>query len=142
MRTIQVSRSKFPWQNLLCWLHRVIIGAILSLFGDFLYFFLEFNLSSNMFFLFWIGAAGVTSGLLQYHLFNWGGNTIHLLVNVYFVFGAFLLLMSLDAIIENWVIGLYSIIFSVFWIITRVVLSQKDHRRICTICPKDRCEFH
>lgn len=120
----------------------LIIGAIFSLSGVILYFFLEFNLSSNMFFPFWIGAAGVTSGLLQYHLFNWGGSIVHLLINVYFVFGTFLLLIAIDAITENWVIDLYLIIISVFWIITRVVLSQRDHKQMCTICSIDECVFH
>lgn len=120
----------------------LIIGAISSLIGVMLYFFLEFDLSSNMFYPFWIGVVGVVSGLLQYRLFNWGGSMVHLLINVYFVFGSFLLLVAVDAITENWTIGLYLIIFSIFWVITRVVLSQRDHKQTCSTCSVDECEFH
>ena len=119
----------------------LILGAALSLLGAAMYFFLRLSFELDNFLVFWVGFIGVSCGLLQYHLFNWGKNSVHLAVNTFFVFGVFLLLVGVDAITQNVTTDLYLIALSIFWLFTRILLSQQDHRRICTACSVEECEF-
>ncbi len=119
----------------------LILGAVLSLFGVAVYFFLNLSFRSNNFFVFWVGFMGVSCGLLQYHLFNWGRSSIHLAVNTFFVFGVFLLLVGVDAITQNAIVDFYLIALSIFWLYTRILLSQLDHKMICTACREEDCEY-
>lgn len=118
----------------------LIIGAVLSLFGVVMYFMNQCTLLGGPL-VFWVGVIGVCCGLLQYHFFNWGSYFVHLIVNVLFVFGSFLLLISVDAITKSWIIDVYLIVLSVFWVFTRISLSQMDHKRICSACPMEKCKF-
>jgi hypothetical protein len=119
----------------------LILGAALSLLGAATYFFLRLSFELDYLLVFWGGFIGVSCGLLQYHLFNWGRNLVHLAVNTFFVFGVFLLLVGVDAITQNVTTDLYLIALSIFWLFTRILLSQQDHRRICTACSVEECEF-
>jgi hypothetical protein len=119
----------------------LIFGAILSLLGTLLYFFLDINIALDPMFLLLFGVTGVCFGLLQYHLFNWGGNIVHLIINVYFVYGVFLFLIAIDSMTKNWMIELYLVVFSIFWIITRIKLSQVEHKLICALCSIDECIY-
>lgn len=118
----------------------LIIGAVLSLFGVAMYFTNLYTFLDGPI-VFWVGVVGVCCGLLQYHFFNWGSYIVHLIVNVLFVFGSFLLLISIDAVIKSWIIDVYLIVLSVFWVFTRISLSQMEHKRICRACSKEKCEF-
>jgi len=120
----------------------LILGAVLSLFGVALYFFINMSFELNYFLAFWIGFVGIFCGLLQYHLSNWGKSSIHLAVNIYFVFGVFLFLVGVDGIIQNTIVDFYLIILSLFWLYTRILLSQLDHRKICNSCHVRECEFY
>jgi hypothetical protein len=120
----------------------LILGAILSLFGVALHFFINMPFELNYFLAFWIGFVGVFCGLLQYHLFNWGKSSVHLAVNSYFVFGVFLFLVGIDGIIQNTIVDFYLIVLSLFWLYTRILLSQLDHRKICNSCHEGKCEFY
>ncbi len=119
----------------------LIFGASLSLLIGAAYFFasLPFWLDGRLFF--WIGFAGVTCGLLQYHLFNWGKSSVHTVVNAFFAFGVLLLLVGIDIMTQNAVLDFYVIALSVFWLFTRIFLSQYDHRNICASCLVEKCEF-
>lgn len=117
------------------------LGAILSLFGSAMYFFLNLSLMSDYFVALWVGFLGVSCGLLQYHLFNWGKSSIHLSINIFFVFSVFLLLMGVDGITQSVMVDSYLIALSLFWIYTRILLSQFDHRRICAACQIEECKF-
>jgi hypothetical protein len=119
----------------------LILGAALSLLGAAMYFFLRLSFELDYLLVFWVGFIGVSCGLLQYHLFNWGRNLVHLAVNTFFVFGVFLLLVGVDAVTQNVTTDLYLIALSIFWLFTRILLSQQDHRRICTACRVEECEF-
>ncbi len=120
----------------------LILGAVLSLIVSVPYFFLNMSFWSNYFLVFWIGLIGVSCGLLQYHFFNWGKGSVHLFVNTFFVFGVFILLEVVDAITQNFIIDFYLIVLSIFWLYTRILLSQLDHKKICTRCRVEECEFH
>jgi hypothetical protein len=120
----------------------LILGAALSLLGVVPYFFLNLPFWSNYFLVFWIGFVGISCGLLQYHLFNWGKSSVHLSLNSFFVFGVFLLLVGVDAITQSLIVDSYLIGLSIFWLYTRILLSQLDHEKICTACHVEECEFH
>jgi len=120
----------------------LIFGAVLSLFGVTLYFFINIFFELNYFLVFWIGFVGVFCGLLQYHLFNWGESFVHLAVNSYFVFGVFLFLVGVDRTIQNTLVDFYLVVLSLFWLYTRILLSQLDHRKICNSCHVKECEFY
>lgn len=119
----------------------LILGALLSLSGAMLYFFVDLFFWTDYPLAFWAGFIGVSCGLLQYQLFNWGKSSVHLLVNTFFVFGVFLLLVAVDATTNNTLLGLYLVTLSVFWLYTRILLSQIDHQKICTACTVEACDF-
>jgi hypothetical protein len=119
----------------------LISGALLSLFGTIIYFLLDVSFSTDYTVVFWVGFLGVSCGLLQYQLFNWGRSSVHLLVNAFFVFGVFLLLVAVDATTNNTIIGLYLVTLSIFWLYTRILLSRIDHRKICAACTVEACEL-
>ncbi len=112
----------------------LVLGAVLSLFGALLYFFVNTPFMLDGVLVFWIGFVGVSCGLLQYHLFNLGRSSIHLLVNTFFVLGVFLLLVGVDLIGQNALVDSYLILLSVFWLYTRIQLSQLDHKTVCSNC--------
>lgn len=119
----------------------LILGAVLSLFGVILYFFANLPFWLNHFLAFWIGLMGVSCGLLQYHLFYWGKSSIHLSVNTFFIFGIFLLLVGVDAVTQNVIVDFYLVALSIFWLYTRILLSQLDHKKICTACLMEECRI-
>jgi hypothetical protein len=118
----------------------LILGAVLSILGTILCFFLNLRFVQT-YWLFWIGCGGVVCGLLQYHLFSWGKSSIHLTVNTYFVFGVFLVLAQADRIAHSTIVDLYIVALSMFWLYTRIMLSKLDHRTLCETCPIKKCEF-
>ncbi|MGB9135443.1 MAG: hypothetical protein WCC63_07690 [Candidatus Bathyarchaeia archaeon] len=120
----------------------LIFGAALSLLGAAGYFFLHSSFAPDYFLVFWAGFVGVSCGLLQYHLFDWGGSSVHLLVNTFFVLGVFMLLAGVDALAQSVVIDMYVIVLSVFWLYARILLSQLHHRGICAACGMEQCGYH
>lgn len=118
----------------------LILGAVMSIFGVILYFFAGLSIGQSGFIVFWFGFAGVALGLLQYNI-KVKKSFVHLFLNVIFVFGAFLLLVGVDAVTRSFAVGLYINALSVFWVLTRIVLSQQEHRRICAACDVESCEF-
>jgi uncharacterized membrane protein YfcA len=55
-------------------------------------------------------------------------------MNVFFVLGAFLLLVGTDEIVESLFVDLFLTALILLWISTRIQLSQWDHRKICSNC--------
>lgn len=110
----------------------LVVGAVISLFGSFLYFFAGFHLEEASF-IFWLGFVCVASGLLQYNL-KLNNGPVHFFLNVLFVFGAFLLLVGVNGINGSFVVDFYLLTLIIFWITTRIMLSQLEHKRICATC--------
>jgi hypothetical protein len=120
----------------------LILGALLSIATVTMYFFLDQPLSLDPQLIFSVGFLGVSCGLLQYHVFNLHRSSIHLFVNVLFVFGVSLLLVGVDAIGQSINADFYVIGLSLFWLYTRILLSQIDHQKICFDCSLEECVFH
>ena len=117
----------------------LVAGATISLIGSSLYFFAGLNAGEASILIFWLGFAGVACGLLQYNLPNVNRGTVHLLVNVIFVLGAFLLLLGVDEITGNFALEFYLHMLMLYWIITRIMLSRLEHRKMCATCGLESC---
>jgi hypothetical protein len=119
----------------------LVVGALLAVIGSTLFFFGNLILPSPLFF-FLLGWGCVALGLLQhfiYQVFHVNRGEIRLLVNVVFVFGAFLLLATLMQLTASWILGAYLIVLILYWIFTRIVMSRRSHQRICAQCGKRVC---
>jgi len=114
----------------------LLLGALTSLLGAFIYF------SSNLFipsFFIGIGLLGVALGLLL-PLLNLQRAILRLSLNAFFIFGVFLMLIGVDSLIQSLFIDLLLILMSIFWLLTRISLSQWNHQRICHEC-ENKCEL-
>lgn len=114
----------------------LFLGAVVAIFGTVTYFFYDAELSQYGLQFLTVGIGLVALGFVQ---FKFPG-LIRLLVNALFVFGAFFVLVAIDELLENLFIDLYIISLTMLWIITRILLSQWDHSRICRSCSID-CEL-
>jgi hypothetical protein len=66
---------------------------------------------------------------------------VRVLMNVIFVFGAFLLLASVVQITYNLIVCGYLLALILYWIFTRIALSRRSHNRICAQCEVSACPY-
>jgi hypothetical protein len=118
----------------------LVLGAIFSLAGSFLYFFVGFQIGQVGVPLFWLGFFGVLCGLLQYELPT-SNSFMHFTLNVTFVLGAFFLLVGVDNINRSLTLNLYLLALIVYWITTRIMLSRVEHRNKCSNCSLKPCNL-
>lgn len=116
----------------------LLLGGLAALAGTALYFFGEWHIISNSLLLVWIGVAGVGLGLFQFKV---KVTAIRLSLNTFFVLGTFLILVGADELAQNAFADMFLVLLAIFWLFTRIMLSQWDHRRICYTCRVDHCEF-
>jgi len=116
----------------------LLAGAAVSIAGSILYL-LGFNVGGAGAPLFWAGFADVACGLLLHSLLDLKGASVRLLLNFVFVFGAFLLLVGVNEITGNPVVGFFLLTLIVYWIYARIMLSRQEHRRICANCGLKEC---
>ena len=107
----------------------LLLGAIIALAGACFYFSSGLRIE-NARFLSLVGMVGVLIGFLQLRFKGY----VRLASNSLFVIGAFLCLVGVDQASQSVAIDLLSVILIVFWIFTRIQLSQWDHSRICDNC--------
>jgi hypothetical protein len=121
----------------------LVIGAIIALIGTGLFFFAGFYFPLVIV-IFWIGWFFVALGLLQHYLYRLVSlerGEMRLLLNVFFVLGAFLLLATQMQITNNLLLAGYLLVLIVYWIFTRIIMSRWSHQRICTQCGKTDCSL-
>jgi hypothetical protein len=119
----------------------LLLGALINLIATFLYFFGAWQLSQKSLPTVYFGILGISFGLLQFPLFKNRKSPLRFLLNSFFVLGAFLILVEIDTLVQSVVTDLFLILLIVFWIFTRISLSQWDHKRICYACNVEMCEF-
>ncbi len=119
----------------------LLLGGLAASVGTLLYFFGDLHVGQNSLLLVWIGATGVVLGLLQFPLFNIPWSSVRWFLNAFFAFGAFLILVGIDGITQSIFVDLFLVVLIVFWLFTRITLSQWDHERICKLCKVKACEF-
>jgi hypothetical protein len=111
----------------------LVVGAAVALFGTGLCFFAGLRIG-DPFVLVSLGAAGVALGLLQSALPKFSSGSTRFLASILFVIGTFLMLIGLDGAVKNISIDLFFVVLSVFWIQTKIALSQRDHQQTCAKC--------
>lgn len=114
----------------------LLLGALIVLAGATLYFFGDWHVAQNAFLAVLVGLLGVGFGLFQFKFRSF----IRLLLNAYFVLGAFFVLVGIDEIAQSLFVDLFLVVLTFFWLFTRILLSQWDHWRICYTC-KTPCEI-
>jgi hypothetical protein len=114
----------------------LLLGAFIALVGVTFYFFDGWNIEEASFPAVLIGAVGIVLGFLQLKFRGF----IRLILNMFFVLGAFLILIGIDELTKSLFIDFFLAAMIVFWILTRIQLSQWDHWRICSNC-KSQCKI-
>jgi hypothetical protein len=115
----------------------LLLGGLLSIVGTLLYFFSNWRVEQSSFLMVWMGVLGVGLGLFQFKFRSF----VRLFLNTFFAFGAFLLLIGVDELVRSVTVDLFLVALTLFWLFTRISLSQWDHERICYACKVATCEF-
>ena len=114
----------------------LLLGALIALTGTALYFFVEWNIVEVGLSTVLVGQIGILLGFVQFKFKGYARLTL----NVFFVFACLLTLVGIDKLAESIFINLYMIALITFWLLTRILISQRDHWRICHTC-KLSCEL-
>jgi len=116
----------------------LLLGALIALVGTAMYFFADLQVEQEGL-LIAIGMLGVALGLLQFLLFEARG-FLRLLLNTFFVLGSSSVLVGVDGLVHGLFADLFLVFMIVFWLYTRILLSQWNHARICRTCGTP-CKF-
>jgi hypothetical protein len=115
----------------------LLLGGLLALIGTFLYFFSNCHVRQISSSIVWIGILGVAFGLFQFEFRSF----VRLFLNIFFVLGTFFILIGVDELVHSLTVDLFLVALTLFWLFTRISLSQWDHERICCTCRVVTCEF-
>jgi len=115
----------------------LLLGGLLALAESFLYFFFDCYVAEQASLLVYVGVIGVGFGLFQ-HKFR---SLIRLSLNTFFVLGTFLILSGIDEMVHSLMVDLFVVSLILFWLFTRISLSQWDHETICSDCKVVDCEL-
>jgi len=108
------------------------LGASSSIVGSVLYFYMGvYPFTSDA--IFWAGVIAVALGLIQ-HFIDLGSPHLHLLLNVSLVLGSFMLASSMNAAGASFFIEAYHLVLVIFWVATRIRVSQEEHMLVCQAC--------
>jgi len=119
----------------------LFLGALIALVGAGTYFFGNWQIEQNASLMVLVGAVGIVLGLLQSPLSILQNSSIRLFSSAFFVVGTFLILIGNEELAHNTSVDFFLVFLSVFWLLTRISLSQWDHERICSRCTLDSCNF-
>lgn len=106
------------------------LGAVFALTGAILYFFAGWDDGLLGLLAVLVGQIGVLFGFIQFKFKGY----VRVFVNAFFAFAAFLTLAGVDNLTGNMLIDLYVIALILFWLLTRIQISQWNHLRICKAC--------
>jgi hypothetical protein len=116
-------------------------GAAIAIVGSLFYFIIGVPLVAPEV-VFWTGFAGVVVGIVQHGVYRVLGNpggAFRFMLNVIFVFGAFLILAGADQLAGSIAVDSYILLVALFWIYTRIAMSKTEHNRICSQCSTQLC---
>lgn len=113
----------------------LLLGALIAIIGTVFYFFDGWQAEGFSLPLVVVGVIGVALGFIQLKFKGF----FRLILNTLFVLGASLILVGIDELTKSLFVELLLAVFIVFWILTRIQISQWDHWRICSNC-KFPCE--
>ena len=113
----------------------LFLGTMAALVGTILYFFFRVPMPlADLKFLL-VGCVAMFLGLAQFGLRGY----FKLIVNAVFVVGSFVILVTADLIGKNLLIDFYALGLIVFLLLTRILISEWNNRRICLKC--ESCKF-
>ncbi len=115
----------------------LLLGGFLALAGASVYFFGGWHVAEYSSLMILLGTVGVSFGLFQFKF----KNLIRLFMNAIFVLGTLFILIGVDELIRSLVFDLFVVSLIVFWLFTRILLSQWDHEVICSGCETENCTF-
>ena len=111
------------------------LGALMGIIGSVLYFFLGVPLFMPEL-VFWLGVVSVALGLIQ-HFIDLDSPHVHLLLIVALVCGSFMLASSLNAMGASFYVEAYLLGLVIFWVATRIRVSQEEHLLVCSACSEE-----
>ena len=117
----------------------LLTGASLAIAGSLTYSLQIISVVEEATPLFWAGSFLVLLGLLQYARPLMMNGWVHYLLNTIFVSGTFLLLVGVIEINGTLFVETYFLFILLYWILTRVALSNVEHQRICQQCESTSC---
>ena len=115
----------------------LLLGGLLALAGAAVYFFGDWHVAEHSSLMVLLGIVGVSFGLFQFKF----KNLIRLSVNTIFVLGTLLILIGIDELVHSLIFDLFVVSLIIFWLFTRISLSQWDHERICSDCKIESCRI-
>jgi hypothetical protein len=115
----------------------LLLGGLLALAGASVYFFADWRVAEHSSLMVLLGIVGVSLGLFQFKF----GSFVRLFVNTVFVLGALFILMGIDKLVHSLFFDMFVVSLIVFWLFTRISLSQWDHERICSDCEIEGCRI-
>jgi hypothetical protein len=115
----------------------LLLGGLLALAGAFIYFFGDWRVAEHSSLMVLLGIVGVSLGLFQFKF----KNLIRLSVNTIFVLGTLSILIGIDELVHSLIFDLFVVSLIIFWLFTRISLSQWDHERICSDCEIENCRI-
>lgn len=108
----------------------LFLGGISALSGTILYFFGSLDLGRFGLYPVLVGQVGILVGFAQ---FKFIGHA-RMIINAVFVLSAYITLVGIDGMTRSFLGDIYTIVLVVFWLWTRMRISQWDHDRICYKC--------
>ncbi len=122
----------------------LFIGATIAVVGTLLYFvsltlgisapYVQISLYGQIFFP--LGVVMVLLALCMIVFLNMK-KELKFTANLVLVLGSFLMLIGIVEVKANLLIEIYFIILVLFWILTRIIISESYHEKICYDCQKE-----
>ena len=118
----------------------LLIGAIFGIIGSIWYFSGYFQID-KIIILAPLGMIGVFFGLFQSITPKANGALPRFIAGILLVLGSFILLVNLDQAGNSTFVDLFFVVISLFWVYTKISLSQREHRLICLNCSTKYCDL-
>jgi hypothetical protein len=114
---------------------------LVALVGVAVYFFGNWQIGQHAFWVVWVGVLGVTLGLLQSPLLKIQRSSVRVFSGALLAIGTLLILVVVDELARNFFLDVFLVFLTVFWLTTRISLSQWEHEKICSRCSSASCEL-
>ena len=118
----------------------LLVGAVISLVGIGLFFFVNLPIWGDPLLLVFVGIFGVASGLLYPSVPVKAQNSYpRFFVGALLAVGSFFILVGVEKAISSLAIDFFVIVLSALWVVLKIHLSRREHRRICARCSFSLC---
>jgi hypothetical protein len=119
----------------------LFLGALLVLVGVASQFLGSWQIGLSAFLLVWVGIIGVILGLLQSLVLTFHRSVVRVFSSAFLAIGSYLILVGIDELANNVFLDVFLIFLTVFWLMTRISLSEWEHEKICSKCNLSFCNF-